>query len=114
MGYTSAETSRTIQYACLVGSTLPVSTTATSAGTRFPLPEYSGSRKVPHAGQRNVLSGTGNSPKLRFILRGGFFSIGGARRRLFAAGHLHKHAAHPVPERFTDKNTVNQIAGISA
>jgi hypothetical protein len=93
MGYTCAEASRTIQYTCAVDSALPADTTTAAGVVQLSLPVYSMPHRVSPASRKMQSAHTASRQRPRFIIRGGFFSIGGEKKRLFAAGRLRKQCA---------------------
>ncbi len=90
MGYTCADTKRGIEYACAVGSALAADTTTAAGVMHVSLPVYSIPRRVSPVSQKVPAVHTAAAKRPRFIIRGGFFSVGGSKRCLFAAGRLCK------------------------
>ena len=109
MGYTSADTTRTIQYVCAAGSTLTADKTETFGTPQLSLPVYSIPRQVPPASQKAPVVHRAAAKRPRFIIRGGFFSVDGSKKRLFVAGHLRKRGSEIV----SHNHTVKQYAGVS-
>lgn len=113
MGYTSADTLRTIQYTCAINNILPADATTTSGTPQLSLPVDGKSRQLSPALQKAPVPHGAATQKPSFIIRGGFFSVGGSKRRLFAAGHLRKRCVQPDSKSILHKTTLNQCSGVS-
>ncbi len=96
MGYTCAGKSITMDATCYSNGVLSLNTTTTvPAISRFSASLSPVSPVVPDlvgATAHGPISHTKDTHKQNFILRGGFYKTKTAKRCLFLAGHLHKHA----------------------
>jgi hypothetical protein len=75
MGYTCADTTVTMDYTCMTGGMLTVS-------TMTPIVEYAKSELVTKKEPAKVHP--------RVMLKGGFYNIAQSKRQLFLAGYIHK------------------------
>ncbi len=97
MGYTCGDKSITMDSVCYSDGIQSLNTTtAVPAISRFSSSLSPVSHVVPApvytSSAHRSISQTPDTSKPHFVMRGGFYKTGNAKRRLFLAGHLCKHA----------------------